>query len=162
MLTLIEGALETFLEEDDGQAVVMLNLLRFQEEGGRERYADYLAAAAPILKSIAAHPGISRTDLLHNAPGRYSAQGLLRSILWFMFQPAAQGALPTLFAATSPEAQGGKYYGPDRLSETRGHPHEATIPAAALNLQVARRLWDVSETLANVNFAAAPATSLRA
>ncbi|OYW34751.1 MAG: short chain dehydrogenase, partial [Rhizobiales bacterium 12-66-7] len=38
------------------------------------------------LTSIAAHPGISRTDLLHNAPGRYSAQGLLRSILWFLFQ----------------------------------------------------------------------------
>ncbi|HQS45294.1 MAG: short chain dehydrogenase [Rhizobiales bacterium 24-66-13] len=112
------------------------------------------------LTSIAAHPGISRTDLLHNAPGRYSAQGLLRSILWFLFQPAAQGALPTLFAATSPEAGGGRYYGPDRLSETRGHPSEAAIPPAALELHVARRLWDVSETLANVNFIAAAATPL--
>lgn len=112
------------------------------------------------LTSIAAHPGISRTDLLHNAPGRYSAQGLLRSILWFLFQPAAQGALPTLFAATSSAARGGRYYGPDRLSETRGHPSEAAIPPAALELHVARRLWDVSETLANVNFIAAAATPL--
>ncbi len=107
------------------------------------------------LASIAAHPGISRTDLLHNAPGRYSAQGLLRSFLWFLFQPAAQGALPTLFAATSPEARGGRYYGPDRLSETRGHPSEAAIPAAALDLNVARRLWDVSERLARVDFTTA-------
>ncbi|WP_283776499.1 SDR family oxidoreductase [Stappia sp. WLB 29] len=112
------------------------------------------------LKSIAAHPGISRTDLLHNAPGRYSAQGLLRSILWFLFQPAAQGALPTLFAATSLEVQGGRYYGPDRFSETRGHPSEAAIPAAALELDVARRLWDISENLANVDFVAAAATPL--
>ncbi|SON55248.1 Fatty acyl-CoA reductase [Hartmannibacter diazotrophicus] len=114
------------------------------------------------LMSIAAHPGISRTDLLHNAPGRYSAQGLLRSILWFLFQPAAQGALPTLFAATSPEARGGRYYGPDRFSETRGYPGEAAIPAAAREFHVARRLWDVSETLANVDFAAAAATPLNA
>lgn len=113
------------------------------------------------LTSIAAHPGISRTDLLHNAPGRYSVQGLLRSILWFLFQPAAQGALPTLFAATSPDARGGKYYGPDRLSETRGHPGEAAIPAAALDMQVARRLWEVSEDLAKVDFTAAAATPLQ-
>lgn len=111
------------------------------------------------LTSIAAHPGISRTDLLHNAPGRYSAQGLLRSFLWFLFQPAAQGALPTLFAATSPDARGGRYYGPDRLSETRGYPSEAAIPAAALELNVTRRLWDVSEKLADINFRAAAATS---
>lgn len=107
------------------------------------------------LTSIAAHPGVARTGLLHNAPGRYSAQGLLRSVLWFLFQPAAQGALPTLFAATSPEAFGGRYYGPDRLSETRGHPREAAIPAAAMEVQVARRLWDVSEKLTGVDFDAA-------
>ncbi|AQZ54504.1 SDR family oxidoreductase [Martelella mediterranea] len=119
-------------------------------------------AAGWGLTSIAAHPGISRTNLLHNAPGRYSAQGLFRSFLWFMFQPAAQGALPPLFAATAPEARGGRYYGPDRLSETRGHPGEAAIPAAALDQQVARRLWEISETLAKVDFAKAAETGLRA
>lgn len=49
MLTLIEQALEDFLERDDGQPVVMLNLLRFREDGGRERYAEYLAIATPIV-----------------------------------------------------------------------------------------------------------------
>jgi NAD(P)-dependent dehydrogenase (short-subunit alcohol dehydrogenase family) len=114
------------------------------------------------LASMAAHPGISRTDLLLNAPGRYSVQGLFRSFLWFLFQPAAQGALPTLFAATSSEARGGKYYGPDRLSEIRGYPSEATIPAAGLELHVARRLWDVSEDLAKVDFHAAAAVPVGA
>ncbi|MBR0733135.1 DUF1330 domain-containing protein [Bradyrhizobium japonicum] len=54
MLTLIENALEKFLIEDDGQAIVMLNLLRFRENGGRERYTDYLAVAAPIVARFGA------------------------------------------------------------------------------------------------------------
>jgi len=102
--------------------------------------------------SIAAHPGVSRTDLLHNAPGRHSAQGLLRTFLWFLFQPVAQGALPTLFAATSPNARGGGYYGPDRLGETRGHPTEAQIPRQALEKHVAHRLWQISEKLTGISF----------
>ncbi|HWJ72235.1 MAG TPA: SDR family oxidoreductase [Kaistia sp.] len=118
-------------------------------------------AAGWGLTSIAAHPGIARTDLLHNAPGRHSAQGLLRSLLWFLFQPAAQGALPALFAATSPDARGGGYYGPNRLSETRGYPSEAAVPAPALELHVASRLWEVSEKLANVDFDAAAKAPLQ-
>ncbi len=99
------------------------------------------------LSSIAAHPGIARTDLLHNAPGRWSPMGLTRSLLWFLFQPASQGALPTLFAATSPDAEPGAYYGPGRLSETRGLPARANIPFRALDEAAAARLWTVSEQL---------------
>ncbi|MEN2988209.1 SDR family oxidoreductase [Tistrella sp. BH-R2-4] len=110
-------------------------------------------AAGWGITSIAAHPGVARTDLLHNAPGRRSAQGLLRSWLWFLFQPAAQGALPTLFAATSPDARKGGYYGPNRLGETRGYPTEAGIPHQALDTHVAKRLWDVSEKMTDIRFA---------
>lgn len=102
--------------------------------------------------SIGAHPGIARTDLLHNAPGRGSAVGLVRSLLWFLFQPVAQGALPTLFAATSPEAVPGGYYGPRNLGETRGAPAMARIPPQALDAGVAKRLWEVSENLTGVSF----------
>ncbi len=35
--------LKRYLAEDPGGPVVMLNLLRFRHEGGRERYAEYLA-----------------------------------------------------------------------------------------------------------------------
>lgn len=100
--------------------------------------------------SIAAHPGISRTDLLHNAPGRWSASSMARTFLWFLFQPAAQGALPTLFAATSPKAKGGGYYGPAGFAETRGAPTDAAIPKQALDTQVASRLWEISERIAGV------------
>ncbi|MXN53006.1 DUF1330 domain-containing protein [Shinella sp. AETb1-6] len=54
MLTLIEDAFERFLNDDDGQPVVMLNLLRFREDGGRERYAEYLAVATPIVARFGA------------------------------------------------------------------------------------------------------------
>ena len=104
------------------------------------------------ISSIAAHPGVSRTDLLHNGPGRWSLPGMARSLLSFLFQPAAQGALPALFAATSPEADEGGYYGPDKMSETRGYPTKAKIPPQALDEAVAARLWEVSEALANVSF----------
>lgn len=105
------------------------------------------------ITSIGAHPGVSRTDLLHNAPGRLSGVGLARSLLWFLFQPAAQGALPTLYAATAPQARSGGYYGPDRLWETRGFPTAAKVPPQALDQAVAERLWQVSEQLTRVSMA---------
>ncbi|SFB63943.1 NAD(P)-dependent dehydrogenase, short-chain alcohol dehydrogenase family [Rhizobium sp. NFR07] len=104
------------------------------------------------ITSIASHPGVSRTDLLHNGPGHRSAHGLIRSFMWFLFQPVAQGALPTLFAATSPDARGGGYYGPDKLIETRGYPTEAQIPRQAMEKHVARRLWEISEKLTGISF----------
>ena len=107
-------------------------------------------AAGWGITSIAVHPGIARTDLLHNAPGARSVMGLARSLLWFLFQPVEQGALPTLFAATSPLAKQGEYYGPDRLGETRGYPTAARIPPQALDRATAARLWEVSEALVGV------------
>jgi uncharacterized protein (DUF1330 family) len=44
--------LKRFLAEDDGQPVVMLNLLRFKPDGGRERYAEYARAIIPHLKKV--------------------------------------------------------------------------------------------------------------
>lgn len=104
------------------------------------------------LQAIAAHPGIARTDLLPNGAGPTSPEAMIRRFLWFLFQPAEQGALPTLFAATSPQAKGGLYYGPDRLSEMRGHPTLARIPPQALDSADAARLWDASARLTGVAF----------
>lgn len=112
-------------------------------------------AGAWGITSIAAHPGIARTDLLHNGPGRWSGHGIARTVLPFLFQPVAQGALPTLYAATSPDAVAGGYYGPDRLAETRGFPHKAKVPPQALDVAVASRLWEVSEIMTRVRFAPA-------
>lgn len=109
-------------------------------------------AAGWGIDSLAAHPGISRTDLIPNGAGARSAAGLVRRFLWFLFQPAAQGALPTLFAATSPEAKGGGYYGPAGIAELRGAPAEAAVPKRASDLTAASRLWEISERLAGEPF----------
>jgi NAD(P)-dependent dehydrogenase (short-subunit alcohol dehydrogenase family) len=109
-------------------------------------------AAGWGVASIAAHPGVSRTDLLHNGPGPRSLQGRVRSYLPFLFQPVARGALPTLFAATAPDARPGGYYGPDGFAGIRGYPTVARPPSQALDRAVAARLWQVSEALTGVRF----------
>ena len=103
------------------------------------------------IRSIAAHPGIARTDLIANGAGRASLFGVFGALFSrVLFQSAAQGALPTLFAATAPDAHPGGYYGPDRMNEIRGNPSVARPPKKSLDAGVAARLWEVSEQLARV------------
>lgn len=109
-------------------------------------------AAGWGISSIPVHPGISRRQLLYNAPGRSSLNATLRTLLWFLFQPAHQGALPSLFAATSPDARSGQYYGPDRLGETRGYPALAALPPKSTDPATAARLWQISEQLTGFSF----------
>lgn len=54
MVALSPTALEAFLTEQDETAVVMLNLIRFAPDGGRERYLEYLGMAKPILARFGA------------------------------------------------------------------------------------------------------------
>lgn len=104
------------------------------------------AAGWPVI-SLAAHPGVSRTELLNNAPSRKSVEHWARNNLSFLFQPADRGALPTLFAATAPSARPGGYYGPNGMGEVRGWPTPARIAPKAEDRETARRLWEVSEQL---------------
>lgn len=103
--------------------------------------------------SLGAHPGLSSTELLDNAPGAGRRVPLVyRIVRAVMMQPPSQGALPTLYAATDPGATPGGYYGPSGMAETRGHPGEARLPPAALDDAAAARLWTVSEDLTGVRF----------
>jgi uncharacterized protein (DUF1330 family) len=54
MVTINHTALADFLSVKDDSAIVMLNLLRFAPDGGRERHFDYLTMAAPILARFGA------------------------------------------------------------------------------------------------------------
>jgi hypothetical protein len=67
-------------------------------------------------------------------------------------QSAAQGALPTLFAATAEEAAGGDYYGPDGFLELQGSPAPAKIMPKAQRRDDAARLWQDSERLTSLAF----------
>lgn len=102
--------------------------------------------------SLASHPGVSRTNLLITGAGRWSGAGIMRTFFPFLFQAPTQGALPTLFAATSPDALGGSYYGPNKMGETRGFPSIAKIPEQAVDEIVSEKLWEISLKLANVTF----------
>lgn len=104
------------------------------------------------LTSIAAHPGIARTDLIVNGMGDASPAAFIRRHLTFLFQPVPQAALPSLFAATASEATPGGYYGPKWLMEIRGPVGVAATPDTALDTGVAGRLWDKSAELARLPF----------
>ncbi|UCJ15925.1 SDR family oxidoreductase [Pseudomonas sp. MM211] len=101
------------------------------------------------IQSIASHPGVSRTNLLMNRGG---VSGFVRRNLTFLFQPADQGALPTLYAATAVDAQGGAYYGPTGMMETRGPLGFAKVPPAATDADTTGRLWALSEELSGTQF----------
>jgi len=112
------------------------------------------------IRSNAAHPGATLTNLQTTGPtlGRGSSTLLERvgmqvtRMLPGFWQEIAQGALPTLYAATSPLAVGGGYYGPGGFAELTGMPAVAKIPRRARNEQTAQRLWQVSEQLTSVSF----------
>jgi len=106
------------------------------------------------IMSNAAHPGFARTDLIASGPGAHSVFARLNATFMqpWMSQSAAEGALPQLLAATSPDAVGGGYYGPSRLFELKGPPKSARVAKQAKDEAVARRLWEVSETLTGVGF----------
>lgn len=105
------------------------------------------------LMSNAAHPGFARTDLIAKGPGNSGWMALAGAALGpFFSHSAANGALPTLFAATSPRAQKAGYYGPSGFYEMKGPPVPAKIMPRAEDAAVAARLWDVSVELTSVSF----------
>jgi len=110
-------------------------------------------AAGWGLMSNAAHPGYALTELMANGPGTrgWMAQ-IARMVRPFASQSAAEGALPTLFAAASPRAEPGGYYGPDWFYELKGAPVPAKIMPQAKDKAVAARLWEVSAALTGVSF----------
>lgn len=49
MVSFSQAALDAFLEESDNSAFAMLNLIRFEPDGGREKYSEYHRLAKPSL-----------------------------------------------------------------------------------------------------------------
>lgn len=110
-------------------------------------------AAHSKLVSMPVHPGVSRTSIVDNGPGSSGLKAVvLKMLAPVIMQPDAAGALPTLYAATSPEARGGEYIGPDGLMEMKGSPVVVQPRPHALDQAVAQRLWTVSEELTGVMY----------
>ncbi|MGH3417404.1 MAG: oxidoreductase, partial [Actinocrinis sp.] len=114
-----------------------------------------LAAAGLPAAALAAHPGLSRTDLFRN--DSFAVRLAMRAAGPFIMQSAAMGALPTLRAAVDPQARGGAYYGPGGRKEYKGHPIVVEAGPAAHDEAAQQRLWTESEKLTGVVFPADPA-----
>ncbi|MFD4462317.1 SDR family NAD(P)-dependent oxidoreductase [Nocardia sp. NPDC058480] len=100
--------------------------------------------------AVAAHPGVSNTELIRNTP-----TALRLPVTWLaplLTQRADMGALPTLRAATDPAVVGGQYYGPGNRGEIRGYPKLVTSSPDSHDQTIQQRLWTVSEELTGVTF----------
>ena len=109
--------------------------------------------------AVAAHPGLSDTELSRNTPAALRAPlSLLAPLLG---QKAEMGALPTLRAATDPAVIGGQYYGPANRGQNRGYPKLVTSSPDSHDQAAQQRLWTVSEELTGVTFPWGEAVTLQ-
>jgi NAD(P)-dependent dehydrogenase (short-subunit alcohol dehydrogenase family) len=111
--------------------------------------------------SNAAHPGLTKTNLQISGPSRGRAKPStmerLYTLSWrltpFLWQEIDEGILPALYAATSPQAEGGAFYGPHGIYEAAGGGVTAAkVPARARDDADCRQLWEISERLTGVNY----------
>jgi NAD(P)-dependent dehydrogenase (short-subunit alcohol dehydrogenase family) len=109
-----------------------------------------LAAKGTPTIAVAAHPGISNTELMRHIPG--SGLPGFAQLAGLVTNSPAVGALGTLRAATDPAVKGGQYYGPSGFRELVGHPVLVESNAQSHDVAVQQRLWAVSEELTGVKF----------
>jgi NAD(P)-dependent dehydrogenase (short-subunit alcohol dehydrogenase family) len=110
------------------------------------------------IMSNAAHPGLTLTNLQLSGPSHGRDNPTLmerfyrftRVVVPFAWQSIDMGILPALYAATSPQAEGGGYYGPDGFYEMTGHTKRANVPERAKTPADQKRLWEISEQLTGV------------
>jgi NAD(P)-dependent dehydrogenase (short-subunit alcohol dehydrogenase family) len=130
----------------------LADLMLASELGRRLR-----AAGLPIssVMSVAAHPGVANTNLFQvgefSAAKRVARRGFGVAI-GALLNTEAEGAMPTLFAATSPDVVDGGYYGPQGLLEMRGGDAGlAKVAPQALDQAAAARLWSECERLTGIS-----------
>jgi NAD(P)-dependent dehydrogenase (short-subunit alcohol dehydrogenase family) len=112
------------------------------------------------ITSNLSHPGVAPTNLLAAQPemGRARADPQIRLIRtlsrWGVMGTVETALLPALYAATSPDARGGRLYGPDGFGNLSGAPAEQKFYRPLRSTEDAARIWRVSEELAKVSFTA--------
>lgn len=100
--------------------------------------------------AVSAHPGVSVTNLVQNLP----------KIAFILFAPALpffthapdKAALPILMAATDNNVKGGDYFGPTGHKGRKGKPGKVESRPHSHDKDVAKKLWEVSETLTGQKF----------
>ena len=115
-----------------------------------------LTGSGSPVRACAAHPGYASTSLQSHTESVLDHVMALGNRL--AAQPAAMGALPTLYAATVAGLPGGSYVGPGGFLEQRGHPKVVGTTRSARDAEVARALWERSAQLTGVTFPLAEAS----
>ncbi len=113
-----------------------------------------LRARTARTQSIIAHPGVAVTNIISNGMGRGLQGRVVNALMPLVAQSDDRGSWPLLYAATSPDAHGGGYYGPDGIAEIKGTPVEVKPKPHAMDAAAGKRLWDVSEELTGVRYEA--------
>jgi NAD(P)-dependent dehydrogenase (short-subunit alcohol dehydrogenase family) len=114
-------------------------------------------ATKRALLAVGAHPGYAATALQGKGPelaGRRLEGRMMAVANAVIAQPAAAGAWPVLRAATDPTANGCDYFGPSRWGEMRGPAVLVQPAASAHDSTAAKFLWELSEQLTQVRYAA--------
>ena len=115
-----------------------------------------LVARDSGVMSVAAHPGVAETNLFKIGSSKGLAGVAESALAWTigaLLNSGAEGALPTLYAATAPDAVGGGYYGPQGFQEMRGEDvGDAKVSPQARDEVAAAQLWGVCEELSGVRF----------
>ena len=104
-----------------------------------------LQEAGSQILAVACHPGWTRTDLQRHS-------GFIQLLNPFFGMKPPQGALPTLYAATSDEVVANGYYGPHGWMQMRGYPVAVDRSDEAGDAEKARRLWEMSEQMTGVSY----------
>ncbi|MFJ8827062.1 oxidoreductase [Streptomyces sp. NPDC102467] len=113
-----------------------------------------IGAAGADLVVAAAHPGYAATSLQTRGvrmEGRKGAERIVEVGNRVFAQPAEDGALPTLYAATAPDVRPDDFYGP-RVLMWRGAPARSWRASWTLNDVAGERLWAASEQLTGVGY----------
>lgn len=117
--------------------------------------ADKVVARGFDIRVVAAHPGYSDSKLIEKGPemnGRNLLVKAGRFVNSFAAQRTEMGALPQLYAATSPDAVHRGYYGPGGFGGMRGYPERTYPHRKKVSKDAQEQLWTLSEQLTGVSF----------
>ena len=94
--------------------------------------------------AVASHPGWTATNLQ-----KYKFSYKIMNPIFA--QKPEMGALPTLLGATGLNVNGGDYFGP-KIMEVWGSPKKVDSSKRSKELNSAKKLWDLSESLTNIKY----------
>lgn len=109
-----------------------------------------LEAAGDSTISVAAHPGVSDTDLGRHFPKFWYY--LLYPIFMMITHKPSNAALPQLMAALQADVKGGDYFGPTGFRGMKGKPGKVEAMPHAHDEAVAKKLWETTEKLVDFKF----------